>query len=205
MASQQAKGVGIWGCDGHSLLTADGNTTVGGEETISFQGAPIVTSVDGTAGNTWLFVNAWNVLIARGEWKMHSFIAKVDPDAVFFADRLRWHMAPYLGQKMYVINCHVGDMIYGALEVFSFAAIQDWANRHTECNAPNNFGEDKYMTQCMDHLGAARVHDEAVLGDKLCGTFTSCSNGWNAAFHPFKDIGSWEACWNEATAHSQAA
>lgn len=42
--------------------------------------------------------------------------------------------------------------------------------------------------------------DEAVLGDKLCHTFTGCGNGWNSAFHPFKDVGSWESCWNEARA-----
>jgi hypothetical protein len=200
MEAQKAKNAGIFACDAFSLFTADGTTTVGGVPTLRFQGAPIVQSVDNTAGNTKLFVNAWNVVIGDGKWKLHAFTVKVDPDAVFFAERLRWHMAPYLGQKVFVINCHKGDMVYGALEIYSFAAIQDWALRGKTCAAPNNFGEDKYMTTCMDHLGVTRIHDESVLGDKLCGTFSGCQNGWNAAFHPFKDIASWEGCWNQANA-----
>jgi len=205
MNTMKAKGAGIFACDGHSIMSADGTTGIGDEATVQFQGAPIVTSVDGTAGNTWLFVNAWNKMMELGEWEQHSFTAKVDPDAVFFPERLRWHLQSFLGQKIFIINCHMGDMIYGALEVFSFAAIQEWKNRHLECNTPNNYGEDKYMTQCMDHLGIARVHDESILGDKLCHTFTSCANGWNSAFHPFKDVGSWEGCWNEANAASNPA
>lgn len=200
MGMQIAKNVGIFACDDYSLLTADGNTTVGGVPTIRFEGAPIVKSVDNTAGNTALFVNAWNVLIWGGKWRMHAFTVKVDPDAVFFPDRLRWHLTGYIGQKVFVINCHKGDMIYGALEIFSFAAIQEWARRGKTCPAPNNFGEDKYMTTCMDFLGVARVHDESVLGDKLCDTFSGCQNGWNAAFHSFKDVPSWEGCWNQANA-----
>jgi len=196
----KSKDAGIFACDDYMLLTADGTTTVGGVKTVQFPGAPIVQSIDNTAGNTELFVNAWKKVIEHGKWKQHAFTVKVDPDAVFFPERLRWHVASYLGQKIFVINCHMGDMIYGALEVYSFAAIQEWAWHGKTCNAPNNYGEDKYMTQCMDHLGVARVHDESVLGDKLCHTFAGCSNGWNSAFHPFKDVGSWQACWNEANA-----
>mmetsp|Transcript_46434 Transcript_46434/g.122667 ORF Transcript_46434/g.122667 Transcript_46434/m.122667 type:complete len:584 (-) Transcript_46434:429-2180(-) len=198
MAAQKAKGAGIFDCDDHMLLTADGTTTVGGEKTVQFTGAPIVTSIDGTAGNTFLFVNAWKVIVGGPKWREHSFTVKVDPDAVFFPERLRWHVAAHNGEKVFVINCHRGDMIYGALEVFSFSAIQEWSIRAKECNTPNNYGEDKYMTQCMDHLGVARLRDESVLGDKLCHTFSGCGMGWNAAFHPFKDVGSWTQCWNEA-------
>jgi hypothetical protein len=205
MAAQKEKGAGIFACDDHSLLTADGTTTVGGEETIQFTGAPIVTSIDGTAGNTFLFVNAWKVITGGTKWRDHSFTAKVDPDAVFFPERLRWHVAAHNGEKVFVINCHRGDMIYGALEVYSFSAIQDWSFRGKDCNTPNNYGEDKYMTQCMDFLGVTRLRDESVLGDKLCHTFSGCGMGWNAAFHPFKDVASWTQCWNEANNQAQQA
>jgi len=83
-------------------------------------------------------------------------------------------------------------------EVFSFAAIEEWSHRGHSCAAPANFGEDKYMTQCMDFLGVMRVNDDNVLGDQLCHTFTSCDNPMNAAFHPFKDIDRWMECWKQA-------
>merc|ERR1711972_1239828 len=85
-------------------------------------------------------------------------------------------------------------MIYGALEVFSFKAVEQWVWRGHLCEAPANFGEDKYMTNCMDFLGVMRVRDDTVLGDKLCHSFTSCDNPQNAAFHPFKDVTSWMQC-----------
>jgi len=190
---------GIFACDEFDLLTADGQTTVGDVKTINFPGAEIVTSIDGTAGNTWLFVNAWNAVINNKKWKNHAFIAKVDPDAVFIPDRVRTHMHAYVDENVFVINCMVGDMIYGALEVFSYEAINQWTVRKGECNTPNVFGEDKYMTQCMDTLGVTRVHDTGIMGDKLCGTFSDCGNGVNAAFHPFKDVASWTACMDQAT------
>jgi len=189
---------GIFACDEYDLLTQDGSTQIGDYDTIPFTGAEIVTSIDGTAGNTFLFVNAWKAVLGSNKWNNHAFTVKVDPDAVFVPSHLRPHLTHYVDENMFVINCHVGDMIYGALEVFSFRAIREWKNRRGECNTPNNFGEDKYMTQCMDHLGVSRVHDETVMGDKLCGTFSDCGNGRNAAFHPFKDVGSFTECMNIA-------
>merc|ERR1740121_507534 len=193
------KKAGIFACDDYDLLTQDGSVAVGDVESIQFEGAEIVQSIDGTAGNTFLFVNAWNAVLGSNKWINHAFTIKVDPDAVFVPDRVRWHVMHYVDEDMFVINCHVGDMVYGALEVYSFKAIKAWSERKGECNTPNNFGEDKYMTQCMDHLGAYRVHDETVMGDKLCGTFSDCGNGRNAAFHPFKDVGSFTECMNIAT------
>lgn len=190
---------GIFACDAYDLLSADAQTTIGDTKSIQFTGAEIVTSIDGTAGNTFLFVNAWNAVIDSGKWRDHAFICKVDPDAVFIPDRVRTHVQAYIAEDMFVINCMVGDMIYGALEVFSYEAIRQWSMRKDECNAPNVLGEDKYMTQCMDTLKATRVHDTGVMGDKLCGTFSSCSDGNNAAFHPFKDVPSWSQCMDEAT------
>merc|ERR1719215_2176971 len=82
-------------------------------------------------------------------------------------------------------------MVYGALEVFANSAVQAWAARGHDCAAPNTYGEDYYMTRCMDFLGVGRWLDERILGDNLC-MGADCSNGWISAFHPFKDTASWE-------------
>jgi len=203
LRAQWERKAGIFACDDYSLLTADGSTKIGDVETISFPGAPITVSVDNTAGNTELFLHAWNAIIAAGVWKNHTFTMKVDPDAVLVADRARWHLLPQVGKKIYVVNCPKGDMMYGALEVFSYYGIKDWAARgHSLCSAPNNWGEDKYMTNCMDSLGVARVHDESIIADALCLGAGDCSDGRAAAFHPFKDVGRWLQCWDRATGTS---
>lgn len=192
------KGASIFACDGHAMLTADTTTEIGGETTTKFNGAPVISSVDGTAGNTQLFVNAWNKVIELGKWEDYAFIVKVDPDAVFIPEKLRWHLGSHVFETMYVINCQAWNMIYGSLEIFSYHAIRAWKDGHEGCNAPPDFGEDKYMTQCMDHLGVTRVDDFGVVGDMLCGSFTDCRSLPAAAFHPFKDKNSWLECWQTA-------
>jgi len=207
MKVQLQKGAGIFGCDETSLLTADGNITLQGGQlgkisSIQFPGAPVVTSQDGTAGNTQLFVHAWDAVISAGIWKKHSWTIKADPDAVIIAERLRWHLAPHTGEHIFVLNCNKYPgpnypMVYGALEVFANSAVQAWAQRGHDCAAPNTYGEDYYMTRCMDFLGVGRFLDERILGDNLC-MGADCGNGWISAFHPFKDVASWEKCWGTA-------
>lgn len=192
------KQAGIFACDSHTMLTADGQTKIGGELTTQFRGAAIIGSVDGTAGNTELFVNAWSKIVEIGQWSDYAFTAKVDPDAVFIPEKLRWHLGSHVGKNIYFVNCAAWNMMYGSLEVFSYAAIQAWARDGHTCNAPADFGEDKYMTQCMDHLKVTRVDDFGVVGDKLCGSFTDCTSLPAAAFHPFKDVYSWMDCWQTA-------
>lgn len=197
LQAQQAAQAGIFTCDDFSILSADATTTIGDVKTVQFQGAPIIKSIDNTAGNTWLFVHAWETVIGLNKWRNHTFTLKVDPDAVLIADRIRAHLLPHVGEKMYVVNCPVGDMMYGAVEVFSYHAVREWWLRGHSCNSPNNWGEDKYMTNCMDNLGVARVHDTNIVADNLC-LGSDCGNTKAAAFHPYKDVGSWLACWNRA-------
>jgi len=197
--AQHDKGIGIFGCDATSLLTADGSISMGSYKSIKFQGAPIVKSVDNTAGNTQLFVHAWDAVIAANIWRNHTFTLKVDPDAVLIPDRVRWHLVPHVGATMYIVNCPVWDMMYGSLEVFSYYAIKEWSRRGHDCHDPNNWGEDKYMTNCMDFLGVSRVHDKNIVADNLC-LGSNCANGHAAAFHPYKDVNQWLQCYNTAMA-----
>lgn len=206
---QLAKRTGIFDCDDFAVLTADQSVTVGDGPngpvvSIQFQGAEVVQSQDNTAGNTELFVHAWEALIAAETWKNHSWIVKADPDAVVIPMRLRWHLAPHTGEHVFVLNCNKYPgpnypMVYGALEVFANSAIKAWAEHHQDCYAPNTYGEDFYMTRCMDHLGVGRLLDEKVLGDNLC-MGSNCADGWIAAFHPYKDSKTWDECYNTAVA-----
>mmetsp|Transcript_130504 Transcript_130504/g.278876 ORF Transcript_130504/g.278876 Transcript_130504/m.278876 type:complete len:689 (+) Transcript_130504:110-2176(+) len=213
--AQLAAKAGIFQCDGYALLSTDdvitvGNDTNGPVKTIKFKPAVITRSKDNTAGNAKLFINAWDAILMDGRWKQYSWIAKVDPDAVLHADRLRQHMAMHTGEKAFVVNCNAYPtsadfpMMYGALEVFSFEAVEAYAKRGWDCQQSMgvmlaSWGEDYFMTHCLDFIGVSRISDWSVLGDNLC-LGAHCEDAGVAAFHPFKDIKSWMACWDQGNA-----
>jgi len=214
MKAQLAKRAGIFNCDEYLVLSTDEPITLGEGDfgpvtTHKFKPAVITTSKDGTSGNAKLFINAWDVVIKDGRWSNHTWIVKVDPDAVLIADRLRQHMAPHTGENAFVVNCNRFPnspdfpMMYGALEVFSNKAIENFKNRLSECLNDMgmmlpSWGEDYFMTHCLDHIGVARISDWTVLGDNLC-MGANCGDGASAAYHPFKDIKWWMKCWDQAT------
>merc|ERR1719223_2250792 len=68
LRAMREKNAGIFDCDHYSMLTADSQMQVGDETTTQFQGAQIIGSVDGTAGNTELFVHVWKK--SCGTWRI---------------------------------------------------------------------------------------------------------------------------------------
>jgi len=212
MLFAMSKGAGIFGCDEYAVLSTDNETVIGttldGDvvKTLHVPWAPITRSVDGTAGNAKLFMNVWDVIIEDGRWRNHAWILKVDPDAVMIASRVRSHMAPHYGENVYVVNCNKVPgspnfpMMFGSLEVYSFKAIDTYARNKGLCITDMGmmlpmWGEDYFMTHCLDHIGVGRIADFGVVGDMVC-TGANCGDQWTAAFHPFKDVASWERCWN---------
>jgi len=212
---QMSKDAGIFGCDQYAVLSTDNVTELGknvdGEtiSTLQVPTAPITRSVDGTAGNAKLFMNCWDVIIKDGRFRNHAWTLKVDPDAVMVAPRVRSHMAPHFGENVYIVNCNKFPsspnfpMMYGALEIYSFKAIDVYARRKSLCLTDMgmmlpSWGEDYFMTHCLDHIGVGRIADFGSLGDMNC-LGANCGDKWTASFHPFKDVKLWEKCWNTAT------
>lgn len=209
---------GIFACDGYDLL-ADGVLSLGfppgktdkKDEVVTIEstkGIEVGVSQDGTAGNAKLFMKAWDTIIANGRFRDFDWTIKVDPDAVLIAWRVRDHMRAHVGESVYVVNCNKFPsspnfpMMFGAVEVFSAAAMNAYAAGSWKCGQQlpwGSWGEDYYMTHCMDFLGVGRIGDFAILGDNMC-TGANCADTFVASFHPFKDIGSWFQCWGQATA-----
>merc|ERR1711972_495569 len=58
--------------------------------------------------NTEIFLQAWQFVFYDGRFKKHDWIIKVDPDAVFFPERLRnnvrQHTSPG-GASLFYMNC----------------------------------------------------------------------------------------------------
>lgn len=153
--------------------------------------------------NTATFLLAWDTLISSGTLWLFDFVVKVDPDAVFFPDRLRLHVQAYTGRSVYVPNCGKwasGPKLYGSIEVFSTQAIHTYARRVSDCKSLpwQGWGEDYYMQHCMDLLGVQMASDFQQVGDERC-VAAPCSDWTKVAYHDFKDPEKWMDCFNEAT------
>jgi len=104
----------------------------------------------------------------------------------------------------------------GALEVFSREAVDLFFQKGGICQdkliqAHPKAGEDFYMKACMDAIGVDSVEDFKLLVDHTCGDDClggakgPCSNGWIAAYHSYRDVGSWNKCHGEALAAQKEA
>lgn len=213
MQNQLDEGVGIFQCDDYALLSTNEVTkmgTVDGKEikTLKVEKAEITRSVDGTAGNAKLFMNCWEVIVKDGRWKQHAWIIKADPDAVIIPYRIRDHLRPHILENVYVVNCNAFPespnfpMMYGSVEIYSFKAIDTYAARVGLCyedmgSMLGAWGEDYYMTHCLDHIGVGRISDFVSVGDNVCSG-GSCADSAFSAFHPYKDVTAWQNCWDYA-------
>jgi hypothetical protein len=206
--------VGIFACDDtiviSSMLVNLGQDAYGNNVT-TWVNPPTSNAMGnlaqpGVTTNSWLntltFMVAFETILndADGRIWRTDFFAKVDPDAVFFPDRLRNHVKAHVGQPVFYINC-VPDKLYGALEVYSKEAMGLYKNNLWRCKNGmgwQGWGEDTYFSSCMRMLGVQPIYDFTLVGDNRCMA-APCSDPWRAAFHPFKDKSSWWGCWHAST------
>jgi len=151
--------------------------------------------------NTGVFVRAWDAILNEGKWVSKAWTVKVDPDTVWFPERLRWHIKSLevsFANNLYVRN--TGQYFFGGIEVFSLAAIVQMFNRKKEVCTFKLEGtpEDVWIGWCLDALGAEQRQDNALLSNFMNGNTGACNNHWVVAFHPFKDINRWRACYDVA-------
>jgi hypothetical protein len=214
---------GIFGCDDWSVFE-NGNEVVevGGRDVKLIPGnISVGVSKDGTAANTELFMAVWQLVIDEGKFKLHDWTVKMDPDAVLLPWKLGDRLAPHTsngehGGRLYVVNCNAwpggGDfpMMYGSVEIFSKGAMMAYAehmqDRCAEYLPWKDWGEDYFITRCMDQLDVGRLEMFDLVGDNVCvgpgqGGTGDCSEGERAAFHPFKDIEVWTNCYNNAVGY----
>eukprot|EP00440_Ansanella_granifera_P015954 gb/GFBE01017331.1/.p1 GENE.gb/GFBE01017331.1/~~gb/GFBE01017331.1/.p1 ORF type:complete len:562 (+),score=97.24 gb/GFBE01017331.1/:1-1686(+) len=162
----------------------------------------------GTALNTEIFMAFWRSVINDGEYLGANWIVKVDPDTVWFPDRLR----PILrnqeqdeealhGKGIYLNNCHAG--LHGPIEIFSQNSIHTLASSSSQCYesmkdwGDAQWGEDMWVDQCFLQVGhAKRVYVDVLLAEDHCNKWpgwTSCTAN-KIAFHPFKDVQAYRNC-----------
>jgi len=217
MRYQLEASLGIFACAAYDVLSD--------KETWLSQGPParIMTTVldtDMVAAtgqqshilNTRIFRTAWEQIKRDGRYKAHDWVVKVDPDTVFFPDRLLQRLAARpRNTALYYRNCN-GDAVsntghhfrlYGALEVLSREAVDTFLRLSHICSEEldcKDWGEDLFMQMCLDHLKVRNISDFGMLSDAYCPSglvITSCASV-QVAFHPFKDVPMFKACVAEA-------
>merc|ERR1719188_1088803 len=160
----------------------------------------------GSVQNSDIFVNIWKEVIGKNRFQLADWTVKVDPDAVFFPGRLQSlisELMPPPGEPIYLKNTFRFNGFLGAVEVFSTAAVELYAEFGLDgChNMAEGSGEDGYFKDCMDAIGAKfMLHDDILRsnGDpEQCGSRP-------AVFHPIKNPDVWRACW-EHSMHDSAA
>jgi len=159
-----------------------------------------------TALNTDIFIAVWARVVSDGRFRFHDFTVKIDPDAVFMAQRLRGYVSrhPERASGLYLNNCRRG--MHGPVEVLSRRAVEVWwggipscqAHFGQVCSGPCEWGEDMFMDQClMKVLGVERIEEPGLLLEENCDPpagWKSCQSSATAVFHPFKDIAAYSAC-----------
>lgn len=201
-------GIGIFACEQYDVFASDGvawlgDGPLGKVRTHHFTAAPVGKSVDGTAANTALFRNVWEAIKYVGRYKLTDWTIKADPDAVIFPARLRQQLRKHPRRNakgQFIVNCNkkwMTPMMFGSMEAVSREALELYYSREAECTGHvDQWGEDRWLTDCLEKLGATGTEDFDIVGDKVCRG-ADCADG-KAAYHPFKDAGAWKECYDLA-------
>jgi hypothetical protein len=193
---QEELGVGVFGCD----------------ESIVLPGRIAEKSEWDSVRNIDVFIYIWQQVIEDGRFRKADWTVKSDPDAVFFPQRLKWHLEQ-LGapaeSAVYLKNTDFKFGFMGSLEVFSSSAIAKYETYGDQCSdhIGHEGGEDYYFHACMDAIGVSYMTDTSVMYDKytkmerlILDDVSMCNNGRMASFHPFRDPEDWKHCYQTALA-----
>merc|ERR550525_448314 len=118
---QASKKAGIFGCD-KAAVYSNQPVNIGGEPAHVIE-SDMKCEYGGdsqSALNTWIFIAAWKKVLEDGYHAAHDWTAKVDPDTVFFPNRLKALLTQH-PREAYLSNCQYG--LHGPLEVFSKTAL----------------------------------------------------------------------------------
>jgi hypothetical protein len=213
MENALAKGTSVFQCHGYDVFSGE-PLQLGVDVSVVERTRQIVaTVVEGplevtkggeyyTALNSDVFVRIWRRVLEGGQAAKHDFTIKLDADTVFFADRLKRHLAGLNAEdSVYLNNCK--DGLHGPLEILSRGAMQAFGDGLDECVESlkfewDTYGEDVFLRHCLGLLGVSRVDDFGLLDETFDGNPPSCGSR-AAAFHPLKSPASFDDCLSQAS------
>lgn len=218
LREQYRKKVSLFACESYAVYS-NSSIEIDKELTTSVVPVSLQSKIGGefmTALNTDVFLAVWKQVISEGKFQESSWTLKVDPDCVFFPDRLALTLRRYpeMDKGVYINNCKYG--LHGPLEIFSRNAVRSWAEGaascvrhfHDKCHGPCAWGEDLFIDQCLwKVLDVQRVDNWRILQEDHCDPpegWESCNDTSFTAFHPFKTSESWFGCFENSSMASKA-
>lgn len=230
---QHAHRSSIFDCEEHvvysneSLLLAEGLTTQVVNVSLDCEFAGERSSFL----NTRIFKEVWKEVVSGGKLEPYDWAVKVDPDCVFFPDRLRTvlHNRHVTGTStgdssskhgIYLSTCWFGML--GPLEVLSIEAVRilvaGWGQCERQfsklCRGACRWGEDLFVDQCLKDVLGVRRDAAGLLGADGCDSLQSkrslrlAADGWEScadeskvAFHPFRTEESYRRCLSGVDSH----
>jgi len=213
LAMQHQRSTSIFACEEYAIFSNASMTIAPGVEThlVNTSLACQFGGEFGTALNLDIFREVWKAVVQETRYNLHEWTVKVDPDAVFFASRLRAVLPhhPEDIKGVYLNNCKFG--MHGPIEVLSRRAVYTWAVNEAKCrkffnktcNGDCGWGEDIYVDQCfLKVLKVRRDNEWSLLAEDHCASDPLQPVAWtpalcktnHVAFHPFKSPALYTAC-----------
>jgi hypothetical protein len=232
LAEQYKQRVGLFACNGYVVYSNETIAIAAGEsDAEDFSTVPIAGPLHVQYGGKWhsalntdVFVRVWKAVASGEAFASHDWTAKVDPDTVFFPQRLRQLLRSReesfkLQGSVLLNNCgYPVPTLHGPIEVLSREAMLIFTKNISRCEGIHKaamdmvgkpgddamdfaFGEDTYLRRCVSHLGIRRVDEfKYLLTEKFnCGKKPKDCSGASVAFHAYKTVKSWFQCWGFAS------
>lgn len=209
--NQFLRHVGVFACNDFNVFS-DKNIILGiDENNKQVNTTAFIDTLEAPAGkrehilNTVIFLTAWRKVYDMGFFRKFSWVVKLDPDAVFVPDLLRWRLRnniPYDDPRVYFLNCHISFQFFGAIEVLSSPAVEALVEGTALCQQNlvwNDWGEDLFVRRCLDMLGVQPKTDYKMLRDGYCEANMTHCNRQFASFHPYKAWPQWRHCYGQVT------
>mmetsp|Transcript_111821 Transcript_111821/g.340042 ORF Transcript_111821/g.340042 Transcript_111821/m.340042 type:complete len:447 (-) Transcript_111821:40-1380(-) len=196
---QHARNASVFGCDEFSLLSSGGAVRLAPDYLVA--GLPGQEARDSLGASD--FLAAWQMVAKDGRYKRHDWTVKVEPDAVFFPERLRAILRSYADREdsgLFLLNCNRPLKLYGPIEVYSRRAVDAYVDNQALCKRElpwKEWGEALFMEKCMQRLDMDAVFDEGVLADVRCHN-SPCYNESKAAFYSYYTASSYLRCWDSS-------
>jgi len=220
MREQLARGAGIYGCDEWAVYSDEKMWLSPGPPTrldTTLIAADLNKTGDGINTkykNSKQFLRAWERMREDGQYKDQDWVVKVDPDTVFFPQRLKLHLAAAgedPSRAKFFANCRTKDhphFMFGALEVFSVAAAEEFFKHGHRCEKElksDQMWEERYISHCLHLLEVHMDSDFALLRDGHCDLkpkpLMPCVDDEAVAFHPLRSPSEYFTCRGQAQQH----
>ncbi|CAK0830620.1 unnamed protein product, partial [Prorocentrum cordatum] len=182
VVSQLEREGGIFGCESRTVFSDQEVLLRAGQLQVLTRAVAMPssevgdTAKPGQTTSSWLnaatFEQVWRGVRGDGSFKSHAWTAKLDPDTVFFPERLRRRLARVDGAGsagLYLLNCpRLGGMLFGGIEVLSRRAVELFLEGEALCRSEldwSGWGEDWFLQKCLDWLWVGHVADFGLLAD----------------------------------------